>query len=190
MQQVFGSMSFALSMVSTVWYITQTVRGNIKPAQISWFIWALLGSIYFYTAIVKQGAVLFAAGEVFGPAIIFLLSFKYGVGGRDKLDSFMLVLALAAIGLLITTRNTLLSLLLALTADGSAMIVTLKKLHADRTSESRSHQLIFAASSFFAILSITAFSFETLAFPVLLLSYSVYAAILAKPVKEVSSEKS
>lgn len=181
MQTVAGVIALSLSVAAIVPYIIETLQGKVKPERVSWFIWTLLGVVYFWSAILEKGAILFTAGELIGPVIAFLLALKFGVGGKSKFDIYMLVLALAAIGWLVFTENALLSLILALVADGIALVLTIRKLHIDPTSESRWAWGLFGLSASFALVSLQVFNFETLVFPVYVIISSVYIAFRARP---------
>lgn len=82
-----GIIALGLSIAANVPYIIETIKGDVKPERVSWFIWTLLGLTYFWAAILENGAVLFTAGELIGPVVAFLLSLKYGVEGRASLIS-------------------------------------------------------------------------------------------------------
>ncbi len=182
-QTIFGYLALGLSLGGLLPYIIDTLRGNTKPARISWFVWMLLGLVYVYTAVVENGAVVFTLAQLIGPTAIFILSLKYGVGGKDKVDIAMLMLALIAIVLLLLTEDTLASLLLAIFADGIAILVTIKKLLKDRSSESRLSWSILAISSVFALMSLEVFNFETMALPIFLITVSVVIVAISKPAK-------
>lgn len=172
-----GIIALGLSIAANIPYIVETVKGDVKPERVSWFIWTLLGLTYFWAAILENGAVLFTAGELIGPVVALLLSLKYGVGGKSKFDIVMLMCALTAIVWLWTTERALVGLLLALTADGIASVLTIRKLHIDPSSESRWAWGLFAISGIFALLSLTNWTFETLMFPVYVILVSGYITL-------------
>ena len=179
MYQAAGVIALALSLGAMIPYIVESIQGKVRPERVSWLIWTLLGVVYFWTAIVEDGAVLFTAGELVGPIIAFVLALIYGVGGRSKLDLVMLALALTAIIWLVFTDNTLISLILALVADGIALVLTIRKLHIDPVSESRWAWAVFGLSGVFGMISINNYTVETLAFPIYVVVGSTYIAIKA-----------
>jgi hypothetical protein len=181
--EIAGIIALALSIAANIPYIVETIQGKVKPERISWFIWTLLGIIYFWTAILEQGAVMFTAGELLGPVVAFLLALKYGVGGKSRFDTIMLILALMAIGWLLFTENALVGLILALIADGIASVLTIRKLHIDPSSESRWAWGLFAVSAIFALTSLTNWTLETVLFPAYVLVVSAYITIKAHPSK-------
>lgn len=178
---VAGIFALVLSLAASVPYIIETVQGKVKPERVSWFIWTLLGAVYFWSALIDDGAVLFTAAELIGPGIAFVLALKYGVGGKSRLDIAMLILALLAIGWLALAEGSLLSLALALTADSIALALTLRKLHVDPSTESRWAWGLSAFSGVFAVLSLSVFTVQTLAFPLYVVFASAYIAVRAHP---------
>lgn len=184
MQKTAGFIALALSIAANVPYIIECLQGKVKPERISWFIWTLLGIVYFWTAVLEDGAVLFTTGELIGPVVAFLLSLKYGVGGKSRFDIIMLVLALIAIGWLIVVEGALVSLALALIADSIALVLTIRKLHVDPASESRWAWGIFMLSGIFAVISLSTFNLITLAFPLYVIAGSSYIAWRAHPSKK------
>jgi len=81
MQQTFAWLSFAVSISASAIFIYDTIKGKIKPQRISWPIWAALSATYFTAALRTDGAVLFTLAELIGPAAIFAISLKFGIGG-------------------------------------------------------------------------------------------------------------
>ncbi|PID32905.1 hypothetical protein CR956_00035 [Candidatus Saccharibacteria bacterium] len=179
-QTIFAYAAMIISIGSSIPYIIETIQGKVKPERVSWFIWVLLGIVYFWTAVVEEGAVVFSFGELIGPTAAFLLALKFGVGGKSRLDIVMLIIALVAIVLLFFTEDPLISLLLALLADSIAMFITLVKFHGDRSSESRITWAMLSFSAFLALLSLKVVNFETLAFPVYSMVTAGYIAIMVR----------
>lgn len=181
MKEILDILAFAVSVGANIPYIIEIVQGKAKPERISWLLWTLLGSVYFFSTIIDTGATLFTAGELIGPVIILLLSLKYGVGGKSKFDLVSLAVALVAIGLLVTVESVLISLLLALFVDGVGIMLTIRKLRIDPTSESRGFWAMGALSSILALLSLTTYSVNAILFPAYVLVVSTYILLIAKP---------
>lgn len=91
----------------------------------------------------------------------------------------MLAFALTAIVWLWMTESALVGLLLALIADGTASILTIRKLHIDPSSESRWAWGLFALSAVFALVSLTNWTIETMLFPAYVFIVSVYITVKA-----------
>lgn len=186
--ELMGVVAFVISVGAAVPYTIEILQHKVRPERVAWFIWMLLGVVFFISAVREHGAVLYTAGDLIGPGLAFLLAIKYGVGGKSKFDTVALMLALVAIALLFVTKNTVISLLLAVFADGIGAVLTIRKLRIDPTSESRIAWMMVALSSFFALLSLTTITFETLLFPCYVLLFGLYVSIVARPAKQHSVE--
>lgn len=174
MKEVLAVASLAVSIGANIPYVLEIIQGKVRPERISWLLWTMLGVTYYLTAIFEDGATLFTFGELVGPVIIFVLALKYGVGGRSKLDTYSLAVALVAFGLLFVVEASLPSLLLALLIDGIGLMLTVRKLLIDPASESKWFWGMAAIASALAIASLHT---ETLLFPgyVLLTSLFIFA---------------
>ncbi len=181
MKEIFGIIALALSLGANIPYIIETVRGQVKPERISWFLWTLLGLTYYFSALFADGAVLFTFGELIGPAIIFILAIKFGVGGKSRFDLVSLAVALIAFALLFIVEGVLVGLALALIVDGIGAVLTIRKLLIDPSSESKWFWGIGAVSGMFAVASLHNYSAETLLFPIYVTILSLFIFIKAKP---------
>lgn len=185
MKDVFGWAALGVSLAANVPYIVAILRGKARPERMSWSLWTLLGAIYFGTAVMEEGATIFSFGELAGYSIILALSLRYGVGGNSRQDLYALGVAMVALVLLVTTQNSLVSLLLALFIDTIGAVLTLNKLRSDPTSESRLFWGLSATASLLAVLSLRTLSFETLAFPVYLFGLSVVIVLMTRGTRAV-----
>ena len=126
MKELFGIAALVISVAANIPYAIDIVKGKADPHRISWFIWTILGGVYFFSTIFESGATLFTIGELIGPVVIFLLSLKYGVGGQDRKNQFSLFVAIIALGLLFVHDGVIVSLLLALIVDAIAISITVR----------------------------------------------------------------
>lgn len=181
--------AFVISLVANIPYIVETIKGEVKPERISWLLWTILGFVYFFSTIYDTGAMLFTLGEVIAPILIFILALKYGVGGKSKFDLVSLAVALVALALLLTTSNVFLSLCLALFIDAIGIMLTIRKLHVDRASESKAFWGLCAVAAVFAVFSLHEYSATALMFPIYVLVVSLYIFIIAKPAAKKHSKK-
>ena len=181
--ELMGVVAFVISVGAGIPYTIGILQHKVRPERVAWLIWMLLGIVYFIAAIRDHGAVLYTVGELIGPGVAFLLAIKYGVGGKSKFDVVALALALVAISLLFGTTNTIVSLLLAIFADGIGAVLTIRKLHIDPTSEPRMAWVLIALSAVFALLSLNVVTIETLLFPCYVLVFGTYVSIVARPSK-------
>ena len=181
MKEIFEVSALILSFCSNVPYIIETVQGKVKPERISWLLWTILGLTYYFSALYSDGATLFALGALIGPAAIFLLAIKFGVGGKSRFDIISLVAATVAFSLLYVIEGVIAGLLLALAVDGIGGILTARKLKIDPSSESRPYWGIGIISSMLAIASLETYSLETILFPFYIFLLSVYIYLNTHP---------
>ena len=80
-------------------YARAILRKETKPARATWFIWVVLDLIIFTGMYVKGVTNCIITAAVVGGSVIFLLALKYGKGGWEKIDKW--VLAGAGFGLLL-----------------------------------------------------------------------------------------
>jgi len=180
MKEAFGIAALVISVAANIPYAIDIIKGRADPHRISWFIWTVLGGVYFFSTIFESGATLFTVGELIGPVIIFLLSLKYGVGGQDRKNQLSLIVAMIALGLLFVTDGVVLSLLLALIVDAIAISITVRKVLLDRDSESKAFWALGGLAAFFAILSLEEFVVAGLLYPVYALSVSAYIFLISE----------
>jgi len=164
----FGIASLAVVLSASVPYIIEIVKKRVQPERISWLLWSALAVTYFVGALKSEGAILMMVGELVAPLIIFVLSLKYGVGGKSLFDRVCLGIAAVSFILLLIVDSPLWGLVLALSVDLIGMILTVRKLLKDRASEPRLTWALFCIASTFGIFSLEKYTIETLIVPVYL----------------------
>jgi len=90
------------------------------------------------------------------------------------------VFSIAALGLLFVVEGVLLSLLIALAVDGIGMMLTIRKLRRDPTSEPRAFWALAGISGVFSVLSLEEYVVVALLFPVYVIFISLYIFLVAK----------
>jgi hypothetical protein len=188
MKEAFGIAALVISVAANIPYAVDIVKGRADPHRISWFIWTVLGGVYFFSTIFESGATLFTIGELIGPVAIFILSLKYGVGGHDRKNQLSLLVAMVALGLLFVLDGVIVSLVLALIVDAIAISITVRKVLLDRDSESKAFWALGAIAALFAIASLEEFVIAGLLYPVYALSVSLYIFLISE--KDVLKPKS
>jgi hypothetical protein len=181
MREIFGVASLVVSIAANIPYIKEIIGGKVRPERVSWFLWTILGATYYLSAVYEDGATLFAFGELIGPITIFILSIKYGVGGKSKFDTYSLLVAMAAFILLFVLDGVLVSLLLALLVDAIGVTLTVRKLLIDPASESRNFWGLAGLASVLALLSLQTYTAETLLFPSYVLVVSIFIFLKTDP---------
>lgn len=194
MLQTFGIISGILSVITYIPYLRDIFKLKTRPERATWFIWSILTAIAFFSQ-VAEGAThsLWLAGvQAAGVVIIFLLSFKFGVGGLTRRD--LLALGAAGVGLMFWyyTNNAAIALFITIIIDAIGASLTVWKAYLDPESETFSTWVLSGTAGIFAAIAVGSFDYVLLAFPiyVILINYAVAVAmILGKREKPVASEK-
>ena len=118
-----------LPLVSRWVYIASILRGISKPQRTTKLLLTVITGLSFFS--------LWAAGDTSGVwlalasfvqvAIIYGLSFKYGMGGRDRLELICIVLCILGIAAWIATGDSVAGLIASIVADLVAVIPALVK---------------------------------------------------------------
>jgi hypothetical protein len=113
---------------------------------------------------------------------IFILSIKYGIGGKTKLDILVFVLAIITIILWKITQNNILALGLSIIVDLISFTPTLIKAYKSPETEDWKFYLSDTLAGLFSILSISLYTFANLLFPmyILLINGALVGIILLK----------
>lgn len=126
---IVGLIASLLVFVGYVPYIRDTIKGKTKPHIYSWFIWGFVTLlVFFFQFNAGAGAgswLTLSAGLVC--LLIFGLSFWHGIRNITRLDTVFLILALAALGLYIITKQPLISVILLVAIDMLGFIPTIRK---------------------------------------------------------------
>ena len=165
--RVFGISSLVVNIISIIPYYRDIFRNKTKPERATWFLWAFLGVILFFTNLAEgaQESLWFASTQVVIPVSIFLLSFRYGVGGFERRDKIALTAALAALVLWYLTDNAVVALGLALLIDAAGLVLTwIKTWKAPETETLFSWALLLLVGPL-AMLSVGELDYVLLAFP-------------------------
>jgi len=186
--RIFGISSLVINLISVLPYFRDIVRGKTHPERASWFLWLVLGGIFF-SASVAEGAeesLWFTGMQVFTPTVVFILSIKRGVGGFERRDKQGL--AVAAFGLLLwyLTDNPGLAILMALLVDSAGLWLTALKTWEKPESETFISWAALLLVGTLAILSVGEFDVTLLAFP----AYVTFAGITISSIMLIRSDKS
>lgn len=118
-----------LPLAATAAYTGSILKGKSLPQRMTRFLLVVI------TAVMTGS--LWANGDTSGlwlaltsflqSIFLWVLSFKYGLGGRDTLDMICLVLCLAGLGLWLIADEPWIGLLASIAADAIAMVPALRK---------------------------------------------------------------
>lgn len=181
-------LSIILWSIGGITYMIKTVKGKTRPNRVSWLVWSIAPMIASYAAI-KDGvgwiiAPVFLAW--FNPFLIFILSFthKNAYWKLEKFDYICGALALIALGIYVTTKDAMLTILFSILSDFFAGIPTLKKSWNHPETEDYKIFLFSSISVLISFLSIKSGSFNKLSFSIYLLVFNstILFAILRKKI--------
>ncbi len=123
--------SSALGFIGPVIYAISILKGKSKPHRTTRLVLFLIGALgVFSFFLTKDYANLWLFSFLsLGNLILFVLSFKYGMGGWSRSDIICLLIALVGIVVWQTTKNPLMALYASVLADATGMIPALIKTY-------------------------------------------------------------
>jgi hypothetical protein len=158
-----------VSFLGCLSYLRDTLKGNIQPNKVSWFVWALAPLIAFFATIQQgvgiQSLLTFMVG--FNPLLIFLASFvnKKAYWKLTKLDFLCGILAILGLILWQITAIGNIAILFGILADLLAGVPTIIKSYKSPETENPYVFLGGIILSLITLLTITTWTFEYYAFP-------------------------
>jgi hypothetical protein len=183
--EILAYASLVIGIVSPVPYVIGTLKGRVKPQRITWLIFLVLNINFLISAIITHGNLWFTIGQMAGPLMIFVLSIKYGVGGKSLFDIATLIFSAVSFTLLMVVDDKIFGLVLTLLIDAAAGTLTIKKVIKDRASESKLAWGMGALAGIFGLVSLTNYSVENLLFPLWITLYTSFMFVAAKPNRKI-----
>lgn len=167
-KQIFLIVSIVVGLISPLIGIYSILKGIYKPQRMTRVIFLIITFLSFAT-LLAQGdriAVALAFTQFIGSMIIFLLSFKFGMGGYSRFD--VIVLSGAIITLLIwkTTENPTLALYASIATDFIGLLPTIIKTYKKPHTEDPRFYLSDTLASLFSILALKTYLLQDVAYPV------------------------
>ena len=180
--ELLGKLAAALAFVGLIPYIRSILEGKTKPNRASWLIWVASATIllFSYHSSGATTTIWLAAAYALIPAIIFLLSIKYGVGGYTKLDVICMAGALIGLMLWVLTDNPVVALYVNIAIDALGFMPTIKKAYLQPGTENTTGWFIggmLAAS--LNVLALTTWELKIALYPIFLLIANTTVAVLA-----------
>ena len=168
MLEVFGYTSGVLMILSSIPYTRSILQLKTKPHRVTWLIWTILIFIALFSQFAKGGtwSLLLTAGDGIAILIVFILSFKYGTGGFEKVDIISLFGAGVSLILWYITKEPAVALFLIILIDIIGLNLTVMKTWKNPESENWVGWGLCAIGGVFGILSVGNFNFILLSYPV------------------------
>lgn len=162
-----GYLSGIAVLLSFAPYLRDIFLDKTKPERASWFIWAVLGFISFFSQFAKGAAwsLIMTGAQAVGDLSIFLLAIKYGLGGLNKRDIAGLMGAAAGLILWGLTGEAAIALFIVIFIDAIGAILTVVKTYENPSTETVSSWVLTFLGGFFACVAVGSANLILLAFP-------------------------
>ncbi len=175
-----GVLSAVIFILGDIPYLSDTIKGRIKPHRVTWGVVFLLNAIGFanqHSAGARNSLWLFGAA-VFMTGAIFIASLKNGVGGNTKLDMFALITSMIGVVLWQTFDSPLLSVIANMLVAIVALIPAFTKARKHPETENGIAYLAGAISSLLAAIAVGKFDITLLLLPVTSTILQIYMSYL------------
>ncbi len=181
---VIGILAGVLQLAAFPPYLQDILKGNTRPNIVSWGLWTLIQGIGIWVMVASPDGfswplVLLCATTFNTSAVVLLCLFGYGSKEFGKIERACLILALIAIGLWISIKNSALTLTFAILADLVAATPTLVKTWKDPHSEAVAPWVMISVAAALGALSTTIVDVENLALPIYLAAVNGLIAMIA-----------
>lgn len=129
MHQVLLIVGSLLPVISTIYYVASILRGQTKPQRTTRLLLLIIGILSFSALLAghDRAGVWLAFVSLVQAVVIWILSFKRGMGGREAVD--FICLGLCGLGLILwlVSGRSLFGLVMSITADVIACVPALLK---------------------------------------------------------------
>jgi len=165
--EIIAYLSGVAILISFIPYILDIFYKKTKPERMSWLIWAMLGTIAFFSQASKGASysLIFTGVQAIGDLLIFLLAIKYGLGGLLKRDIIGLFGVLLSLVFWYITKEPAIALFLIIFIDAISAFLTIIKSYKKPETETISLWIFTFIGSVLACLAVGNFNFILLAFP-------------------------
>ena len=184
--EIAGYAAGVLGLLAFIPYVRATLTGRSKPERASWLIWTI-ADITIISSLLAKGAtdsLLLTIAFGLGDLTIFLLSFKYGYGGKFlKRDYIGLAGVVLALLLWYLTNEPAVAVFLIIIIDSIGAGLTVIKSYEDPKSENMTRWVLDCFASILACVAVGQLDWVLLAFPlyVLLESIVIVGTIYVSP---------
>lgn len=180
MLQYFPQIAAILALAAPVVYIRAILKGEAQPHRTTRLVLMII-TVIAASALYFQGdrvALWLAVASALQAAVIFGMSVKYGVGGRDALDVACLVIALIGVVLWRITEQPILALYFSIMADFVGGVPMFIKTWKRPDSEVWSYYAFDVVGAALIIFATNAKAFENLLYPVYILLVNAFVIAL------------
>jgi len=168
LKDFFLIISTIAAIASPVIGIHSILKGDFHPQRMTRLLIFLISLLFVGTLFAQndKNGIYIAGTQLFGSAIIFILSLKRGIGGKSRMDLVVFIMAMFSLVIWQTTSNPVLGLTMSIVTDLIAFFPTLIKTWKLPHTEEWKFYMSDVLASTFNILSIKNYSYGSLIFPI------------------------
>lgn len=183
---IFVIVGLIIGSIGALWYLVDTIRGNVKPNRVSFLLWSIAPLIAFTAEIQKgvgvQSLMTFSVG--FFPLMIFLASFvnKKSEWKLTRFDLTCGALSLLGLVLWLITKEGNVAIFFSIVADSLAAVPTIVKAYRYPETEIGWMWLTAAINGLLTLLTVVDWTFAHYGFPlyIILVDLIIYVLVQLK----------
>jgi len=185
MPSIFIIISSVLALISPIIYSVAILRGEAKPHRTTRLVLLLITSLAT-ASLFAQGnrvAIYLAGVSTFQSIVVFTLSIKHGMGGWAKSDIICFLFALIGIIFWQITKNPVIALYFAISADFIGMIPAIIKTYHFPETEIWSFFALDVFAAIFNLLALKNWTMEEYSYPfyIMLINAIMVFLIIVSP---------
>ncbi len=177
---IFLYLSTIIGLITPIIGIIAIFKGTYRPQRTTRLIFLFITSLFVATLFAQgdRNGIILALIQLMSSTLIFILSLKYGMGGKGKLDITVLLLALFAIVVWKITDSPFLALTMSVIADLIGFSPTLIKAYMLPHTEDWRFYASDVFAGLFSLLSISLITIQNLAFPLYIFLINLSVALI------------
>jgi hypothetical protein len=189
-KDIFILVSVILGLISSIVYFIAILKGQARPHRTTRFVFLFITTLTTLSLFVQGNrvALWLSAVSTFQSIVIFVLSMKYGMGGRSKTDILCLIMALIGIISWQITKNPLTALYFAVAADFIGIVPTLIKTYRLPHTEVWTFYFLDTIAATFNLFATEKFTIDQYLYPfyIILINLTVVFLIIRPKFKKLS----
>ncbi len=180
MKETFLIISTLFALSTPFIGVRAILKGQYKPHRTTRLVFVIVTALMTLTLYFQgdRTAVYLAFVSFLLCTTIFILSFKYGVGGRSKTDFIVLFLAVLAIVLWQVSDNPTVGLYMSILADFIGFLPTIVKAYRMPHTEDWKFYASDVVAGFFSLLALNAYLFKDVIFASYILAINLLLMLI------------
>lgn len=180
MKNIFITTSVILGLISSFVYFIAILKGEAKPHRTTRLVFLFISALTTFSLFAQGNrvALWLSAVSTFQSIIIFLLSIKYGMGGRSKTDIMCLLTAFVGIVSWQLTKDPTLALYFAIAADFIGVVPTLIKTYHFPHTEIWTFYFLDVCAGVFNLLATNIFAINQFLYPLYIIAINLIVVLL------------